>query len=171
MKVFKLFVTAVVMLVMTTGATGQELKFGHLNVQQLISELPEKQAADRELRSEAEELQQQLQVMRQELDQKYSNYMEQRDSMSKLVRSTREKEIQDYDQRIQNFNQMAQQTLSEKEQELLQPIMDKVERAIEAVGDEEGFIYIFDVSSQMILYNSDQSVNVKDKVKAKLEEM
>jgi len=171
MKVFKLFVTVVVLIVMTTGATGQELKFGHLNVQKLISELPEKQAADKELRSEAEQLQQQLQVMRQELDQKYSNYMEQRDSMSKLVRSTREKEIQDYDQRIQNFNQMAQQSLSEKEKELMQPIIDKVERAVQAVGDEEGFIYIFDVSSQMILYNSDQSVNCEDMVKAKLEEM
>ncbi|MGM0376030.1 MAG: OmpH family outer membrane protein, partial [Bacteroidota bacterium] len=69
MKVFKLFVTVVVLLAVTSGATGQELKFGHLNVQQLISELPEKQAADKELRSEAEQLQQQLQVMRQELDQ------------------------------------------------------------------------------------------------------
>ncbi|MFW6043728.1 MAG: OmpH family outer membrane protein, partial [Marinilabiliaceae bacterium] len=85
--------------------------------------------------------------------------------------STREKEIQDYDQRIQNFNQMAQESLSEKEEELLQPIIDEVERAIQAVGDEEGFIYIFDVSSQMILYNSDQSVNCEDMVKAKLEEM
>ena len=171
MKVFKLFVTVVLLTVVTAGASGQELKFGHLNVQKLISELPAKQAADKELRSEAEKLQQQLQVMRQELDQKYSNYMEQRDSMSQLVRSTREKEIQDYDKRIQNFNRMAQQTLSEKEQELLQPVINKVEKAIKAVGEEEGFIYIFDVSSQMILYNSDQSVNVEDMVKAKLEEM
>ncbi|MFW6267768.1 MAG: OmpH family outer membrane protein [Marinilabiliaceae bacterium] len=171
MKVFKLFVAVVALFVVTTGSTAQELKFGHLNVQKVISELPEKQSADKELRSEAEQLQQQLQVMREELDQKYSNYMEQRDTMSKLVRSTREKEIQDYDQRIQNFNQMAQESLSEKEEELLQPIIDKVERAIQAVGDEEGFIYIFDVSSQMILYNSDQSVNCEDMVKAKLEEM
>ncbi|MFW6203088.1 MAG: OmpH family outer membrane protein [Marinilabilia sp.] len=171
MKVFKLFVAVVALFVVTTGSTAQELKFGHLNVQKVISELPEKQSADKELRSEAEQLQQQLQVMREELDQKYSNYMEQRDTMSKLVRSTREKEIQDYDQRIQNFNQMAQESLSEKEEELLQPIIDEVERAIQAVGDEEGFIYIFDVSSQMILYNSDQSVNCEDMVKAKLEEM
>jgi len=171
MKVLKLFVTVVILLVVTTGTMGQELKFGHLNVQKLISELPEKQAADRELQSEAKQLQQQLQVMREELDQKYSNYMEQRDSMSQLVRSTREKEIQDYDNRIQNFNRMAQQSLSEKEQELLQPIIDKVEKAVQAVGEEEGFIYIFDISSQMILYNSEQSVDCEDMVKAKLEEM
>jgi len=168
MKVFKLF--AVVLLVALSAATAsaQDLKFGHINVQKLIAELPAKQAADKELQSEAQKLQSQLQVMSQELDEKYANYMAQRDSMSQLIRSTREKEIQDYDQRIQNFNKLAQQSLSQKEQELLQPIIEKVEKAIQAVGEEEGFIYIFDLSSQVILYNSDQSVDCEDMVKAKL---
>ncbi len=170
MKVIKLF-AVVVLISLTAASSAQELKFGHINVQKLISELPEKQAADRELQSEAQKLQSQLEAMSQELDQKYTNYMEQRDSMSELIRSTREKEIQDYDQRIQNFNQLAQQSLSKKEQELLKPVISKVENAIEAVGEEEGFIYIFDVSSQVILYNSDQSVDCENMVKTKLEEM
>ena len=171
MKVFKLF--AVVLLVALSAATSsaQELKFGHLNVQQLIAELPAKQAADKELQAEAQKLQSQLQVMSKELDEKYSTYMSQRDSLSQLIRSTREKEIQDYDQRIQNFNKLAQQSLSQKEQELLQPIIQKVEKAIKAVGEEQGFVYIFDVSSQVILYNSDQSVDCEEMVKAKLNEM
>jgi outer membrane protein len=97
--------------------------------------------------------------------------MAQRDSLSQLIRSTREKEIQDYDQRIQNFNKLAQQSLSQKEQELLQPIIEKVEKAIQAVGEEQGFIYIFDLSSQVILYNSDQSVDCEELVKAKLATM
>lgn len=169
MKFIKLF-AVVVLISVTAASSAQDLKFGHINVQELISELPEKQAADRELQSEAQKLQSQLQVMSQELDEKYTNYMEQRDSMSQLIRSTREKEIQDYDQRIQNFNQLAQQSLSQKEQELLEPIITKVENAIEAVGEAEGFIYIFDVSSQVILYNSDQSVDCKDMVRARLNE-
>jgi outer membrane protein len=172
MKVFKIFaIVLMVSLATASASVAQELKFGHLNVQQLISELPEKQAADRELQSEAQKLQNQLQVMSQELDEKYKNYMAQRDSLSDLIRSTREKEIQDYDQRIQNFNKLAQQSLSQKEQELLQPIIEKVEKAINAVGEEQGFIYIFDTSSQVILYNSDQSIDCEELVKAKLEEM
>ncbi|MBZ4676412.1 MAG: molecular chaperone Skp [Anaerophaga sp.] len=172
MKVFKVFaIVFMVSLAAASVSVAQELKFGHLNVQQLISELPEKQAADKELQSEAQKLQNQLQVMSQELDEKYKNYMTQRDSLSDLIRSTREKEIQDYDQRIQNFNKLAQQSLSQKEQQLLQPIIEKVEKAINAVGEEQGFIYIFDTSSQVILYNSDQSVDCQDMVKAKLKEM
>ncbi|WP_010423533.1 OmpH family outer membrane protein [Anaerophaga thermohalophila] len=172
MKVFKVFaIVFMVSLAAASVSVAQELKFGHLNVQQLISELPEKQAADKELQSEAQKLQNQLQVMSQELDEKYKNYMTQRDSLSDLIRSTREKEIQDYDQRIQNFNKLAQQSLSQKEQQLLQPIIEKVEKAINAVGEEQDFIYIFDTSSQVILYNSDQSVDCQDMVKAKLKEM
>ncbi len=171
MKVFKLFAVVLLVALSAVTASAQDLKFGHLNVQKLIAELPEKQVADKELQSEAKKLQSQLEVMSQELDEKYSTYMAQRDSMSQLIRSTREKEIQDYDQRIQNFNKLAQQSLGQKEQELLQPIIEKVEKAIQAVGEEEGFIYIFDVSSQVILYNSDQSIDCEDMVKTKLSTM
>jgi outer membrane protein len=116
MKVFKLFAVVLLIALSAASASAQDLKFGHLNVQKLITELPAKQVADKELQSEAKKLQSQLQVMSQELDDKYSTYMAQRDSMSQLIRSTREKEIQDYDQRIQNFNKLAQQSLGQKEQ-------------------------------------------------------
>ena len=46
--------------------------------------------------------------------------------------------------------------------------LDKINKAIEAVGKENGFIYIFDTASQVILYNSDQSTDAEALVKAKL---
>ncbi len=167
MKIFRLLLVAVI-LSTTAGLSAQNLKFGHINVQELITSLPAKQVADKELNSEAQKLQNQLKVMSEELDKKYKDYMLQRDSLSELIRSTREKEIQDYDQRIQNFNRLAQQSLEQKEHELLQPIVEKVQKAIDEVGKEQGFIYIFDTSSQVVLYNSDQSVDCAPLVKAKL---
>ncbi len=167
MKIFKLLLVAVI-LSATAGVSAQNLKFGHINVQEFISALPAKQVADKELQSEAQKLQNQLKVMSEELDNKYKDYMLQRDSLSELIRSTREKEIQDYDQRIQNFNRLAQQSIGQKEQELLQPIVEKVQKAIDEVGKEQGFIYIFDTSSQVVLYNSDQSVDCAPLVEAKL---
>jgi len=172
MKVFKIF--AVILIFLGTGLSNsfaQELKFGHLNVQKLISELPEKINADQELQKEAKKLQDQLEVMSKELDEKYKDYMVRRDSLSDLIRATREKEIQDYDQRIQNFNKLAQQSLSQKEQKLLQPIIEKVQTAINAVGEEQGLIYIFDTASNVVLYHSQQSIDCEDLVKAKLQEM
>ncbi len=148
--------------------TAQELKFGHINIQKLVTELPEKKAADAQLNAEATKLQDQLKVMSEDLDKKYSTYLSQRDSLPDLIRATKEKEIQDLDTRIKQYNQMAQQTLAQKEQQLLQPIMQKVQNAINEVGQEQGLLYIFDISTQVVLYHSDKSIDCEPLVKAKL---
>jgi outer membrane protein len=146
----------------------QDLKFGHVNIQQMVSELPDKVAADKELQAEATKLQEQLQVMQQDLQTKYNDYMSQRDTLPDLIRATKEKEIQDYEQRMQQYSQMAQQSLGQKEQQLLQPIITKVQKAIDEVGQEQGLIYIFDISTQVVVYHSDKSVDCAPLVKAKL---
>ena len=167
MKLIKIFILTVIV-AFAGKVSAQELKFGHINIQKLVTELPEKKAADAQLQAEAAKLQDQLKVMSEDLDKKYTTYLAQRDSLPDLIRATKEKEIQDLDTRIKQYNQMAQQTLAQKEQQLLQPIMQKVQNAITEVGQEQGLIYIFDVSSQVVLYHSDQSIDCEPLVKAKL---
>ncbi|NPA35588.1 MAG: OmpH family outer membrane protein [Chlorobi bacterium] len=167
MKLIKIFILTI-LVTLAGKATAQELKFGHINIQQLVAELPEKQAADAQLHAEAQKLQDQLKVMSEDLDKKYADYLAQRDSLPDLIRATKEKEIQDLDTRIKQYNQMAQQTLAQKEQQLLQPIIQKVQKAITEVGQEQGLIYIFDISSQVVVYHSDKSIDCAPLVKAKL---
>lgn len=156
------------LLLITSAITAQELKFGHINVQELIMELPDKKDADSKLQAEAQILQDRLKVMSEEHEKKYRDYIAQRETMPELIRTTTEKEIQDIEQRLQNYQLMAQQTLQKKEQELYQPILEKVQRAIDAVGQEQGLIYIFDISSQVVLYHSEKSLDCGPLVKAKL---
>lgn len=156
------------LLLITSEITAQELKFGHINVQELIMELPDKKDADTKLQAEAQILQDRLKVMSEEHEKKYRDYIAQRETMPELIRTTMEKEIQDIEQRLQNYQLMAQQTLQKKEQELYQPILEKVQRAIDAVGQEQGLIYIFDISSQVVLYHSEKSLDCGPLVKAKL---
>ena len=156
------------LLLITSAITAQELKFGHVNVQELIMELPDKKDADTKLQAVAQILQDRLKVMSEEHEKKYRDYIAQRETMPELIRTTTEKEIQDIEQRLQNYQLMAQQTLQKKEQELYQPILEKVQRAIDAVGQEQGLIYIFDISSQVVLYHSEKSLDCGPLVKAKL---
>ncbi|MGV8827993.1 MAG: OmpH family outer membrane protein [Breznakibacter sp.] len=167
MKLIKLLVLSAAMFV-GVAANGQELKFGHIDVQKLISEIPEKIAAEKTLQDEAKKLEDQLKVMGSDLEKKYTEYMSQRDSLPDLIRATKEKEIQDADQRIKNYQGMAQQSIGQKEQQLLQPIIEKVQKAIDAVGAENGLIYIFDISSQVVLYHSEKSIDAAPLVKAKM---
>lgn len=148
--------------------SAQDLKFGHINMQELIMELPDKQVADQKLQAEAKTLQDRMKMMSEEHEKKFRDYIAERETMPELIRTTTEKEIQEIEQRLQNYQTMAQQSLSKKEQELYQPILEKVQQAVDAVGQEQGFIYIFDLSSQVVLYHSDKSVDCAPFVKTKL---
>ena len=165
------YTLVVILFLVSFSAFSQDLKFGHIDVQQFIAELPEKIEADKSLQKEATNLTNNLKVMQEDLEKKYTEYMAQRDTLSELIRATKEKEIQDYDQRIRNFSQLAQQNLQQKEQQLLQPIIERVQKAIDAVGAEQGLIYIFDVSSKVVVYHSDKSVDCAPLIKAKLATM
>ncbi len=150
------------------AASAQDFKFAHIDSQKLISELPERMAANETLQAEATKLEEQLRVMQADLETKYNEYLNDRETMPELIRATKEKEIQDANQRMQSYQQLAQQQLSQKEQQLIMPIIEKYQKAVEEVGAENGYIYIFDVSSQVILYHSDQSTDVSELVKAKM---
>lgn len=168
MRLLRYVIVAIVVLCSANTVVAQELKFGHINIQEMIMQLPDKIEADKTLKKEAESLQNNLKVMTEDLDKKYNDYMASRDTLPDLIRATKEKEIQDYDQRIKNFNQLASQNLQQREQELLQPIIEKVQKAIDLVGVENGLIYIFDISSRVVLYHSDKSIDCAPLVKTKL---
>ena len=46
--------------------------------------------------------------------------------------------------------------------------MDKYQKALDEVGKENKFIYIFDTTSQVILYTSEQSTDAAPLVKVKM---
>ncbi|MCW3806515.1 OmpH family outer membrane protein [Plebeiibacterium marinum] len=167
MKSIKLLLVVAAIL-LSSSAFAQDLKFGHVNIQKLVAELPAKLEADKTLQAEAQKLEQNLKVMNEELEAKYTDYMEKRDSLPELIRATKEKEIQEINNRLQQFQVMAQQDLQKKEGQLLQPIVEAVQKAIDEVGAENGFIYIFDVSSRVVVYHSEKSTDVEELVKAKL---
>ena len=68
---------------------------------------------------------------------------------------------------IAKYQQEIQTNLSTKSEELLKPIRDKINKAIEDVANEGGYTYIFDMSIGVLLY-ADESTDVSAQVKTKL---
>ena len=152
----------------TTSFAQKNAKFGHINSQELVLLMPEKQTATTALQEHTAQLENQLIEMNKEIEDKYALFMQQRDTYSDLIRQTKEKEIVDLQERLQNFQQTAQQDIQQKEAELWQPVIDKANNAIQEVGKENGFTYIFDVSAGVVLYFSPESIDVLPLVKTKL---
>ncbi len=168
-NLLKIFTVAA--LLMTAGfVNGQEAKFGHIDLQALIQVMPERATAEAEYAKQAKELEDQMGTMQSELEAKYKEYVAKRDSLSEIVRVAKETDIQDLQQRIQNFSQVAQQQLSQKQNEMLKPIFEKAQKAVGDVAKEKGLIYVFDVSGELgtVLYRSNESVDVLPLAKTKL---
>jgi outer membrane protein len=129
--------------------------------------MPEKETASKAVEEYAKTLETQLQALNAELEQKYADYTANSETYSPSIKQMKEEELGNLQQRIQAFQTRAQQDLQNKEQELLTPIYEKIQNAIKAVGEEKGFIYIFDVST--LLYYSAESIDCTEDVKLKLQ--
>ena len=97
---------------------------------------------------------------------KYSDFIAQQDSLTENIKVRRMQEVQDMQQRMDNFVQVAQQDVAKQQQDLLTPIQQKIQDAIKAVGAEKGYTYIID--PQVLLYQGSNAIDATQFVKAKL---
>ena len=142
-------------------------KFGYIDSQELLLLMPERKTAEEEVQTLAKSLESQLQAMTAEYQQSVQEYQANEATYTDLVKQDKVTEITGLEQRIQSFQQNAQQALQSKEQELLEPILQKARQAIEDVASEGDYTYIFDKSVGSILYVK-ESENILEKVKKKL---
>jgi len=142
-------------------------KFGHLDSQELLLLMPERKTAENSIADFAKTLEAQLSAMSAEYQQGLQEYQQNEASYNDLVKKDKEAEILGLQQRIQTFQQDAQQSLAAKEQELLEPILSKARKAIEEVAKEGKYTYIFDKTGGTILY-ANESEDVLPLVKKKL---
>ena len=143
----------------------QNVKFAHINSDDLIRALPDYDSAMAKLQRTQTELQNTLELMQVELNNKYES------TLTDLVRQSKQQEIQDLQRRIQNFTTQAQTTLQDEQVKLTQPIFDKIDKAIKDVGKEGGFIYVFDVAQskgQVLYFDPAKSTDILPQVKTKL---
>lgn len=166
---FKVLIAALIIALPSLSFAQKALKFGHLNSQDIFQAMPERDSADVKLQKFQKELQDTYEGIQVELNTKYQKFIQEEKTLTDLVKKTRQEEIQSYQERLKQFGDNAQQEIQKKQAELMQPISEKVKKAISDVGKENGFIYIFEMApGTSILYNSPESVDITSLVKGKL---
>jgi outer membrane protein len=150
------------------GVSAQNLKFAHIDSQELLEIFPGRDSAENVLQKEFVEMQSVLEQMQVEFNRKYQDYLEKQETMGSIAKKAREEELQDLQARVQSFQGTAQESLQRKEAELFKPIMDKAKAMIEEAGKEGGYLYVFDTSGGQVLYFSDKSIDLMPVLKKKL---
>lgn len=130
------------MLVLPMIASAQ--KFGHINTQELFTQMPEVAKVKLKMDTINSQYENQLASMNEEIQKKYQDYQANEATMADAVKQIRQQELQEMQQRIQLFYQTAEQDIQKKQQELLLPVHERMSKAIKAVGEREGYTYIFD---------------------------
>lgn len=145
----KIFMIAAMALV-CAAASAQDLKFAHVNFGELVQLMPEMDAAREQSDSAAQEAQETYQTMVDEFQSKYQVYEQKQASWTPAIRESKEKELTDIQNRIQEFQQSIQQELQQLQNQLMAPIYEKAQNAVNAIAKAKGVVYVFDL--QQVLY-------------------
>lgn len=168
-KIFR--VSILLLFVGFAAANAQELvkyKFGHINSQELLSQMPEFEEALNAMEKMKTDGNERLKSMQTEMQNQVAAYQQAAATMTTEQRAAKETELGEMSQKIQAYYQQTQQTMQQKETELTQPIIEKARKAVEAVGKENGFTYIFDTAKGDLVYFGVSSEDIMPLVRKKL---
>ena len=145
-----------------------QLKIGHINVAEIVTAMPESDSAQILLENDTKELETMFEKMQVEYNNLLNTYQENLESYSQLIRQTKESELMEMQNKIQAFQQNASQQLQQRNFELMQPIYEKVQIAIDKIAAQEGFTYILDISKGSVVFTASNSQNINSLVLGEL---
>jgi outer membrane protein len=159
---------AVLIISISPTYSQSELKIGHTNVLEILEALPETDSAELLIEKDTKDLELMLEEMQVEYNKLISEYQENLSTYSEVIRSTKESDIVEMQNRIQTFQQNASQQLQQRGTELMQPIYDKIQQAINKIGEIEGYAYVLDTSKGGLVYTGETSNDIGELLKQEL---
>ena len=144
-------------------------KFGHIKTQEILTVMPEYTKAQTDIQTLQKQYDDDMKRVADELQKKFAAYQQEQANLPKNIQERRQKELQELNDRGMQMQQDAQQELQQSWMQMLEPIAKKIDDAIKAVGQEGGYVYIFDLNATQIPFvNETLSTDVTGAVKAKL---
>jgi outer membrane protein len=147
-----LLVAGLVLLASATAVQGQStFKVGYINSAVLLEEAPGAREASEQFDRDLQGFYSEIETMSQELQQLIEQYDRQQMMLSAAAKSQREEEIRVRQQAYQTRVEQLEEQAGLRQQELVQPITERVNEVIEQIRAEESYSFIFDVAAGSII--------------------
>ena len=150
--------TLAVVFVMGATSLFAQQKFGRINTQEIIVGMPETKEMQTNMEAYAKDLQDNLESMTVEYNQKLQEFQKNFNTLSESVRQLKENDLNALIQRRNEFEQAAQQDFQKRQNELLAPIIEKAKNAIDKVAAAGGYLAVFDTSTGSLAYFDEASL-------------
>lgn len=144
------------------------LKIGHVNIQEIVQKHPSTDSIRKVLETETKEMENLYNEMLTEHETKLGVFEKEKAGYTDFVRNSKEKELIEMAQKIQEYNQTAQQQLQKRNMELLKPVYDQINSLISDISVKNSFTYILDLGSGAVAYVAPTSENITSLVLEKL---
>ena len=165
-KVLGLTLLAVAMLGISTASAQ---KFARINLQEIVVAMPEFEQAQKNLEAFGKDLQEQMEQIQVEFNNKLADFQKNQATMAASIKQMKQQELEQLQQRSAEFQQIAQQDLAKKEQELLEPVQAKAQEAVNKIAKANGYIAVFNTSVPSLTYFDEaQLVDIAALVKKEL---
>ncbi len=136
-----------------------DLKIGYVHSTKIFAEHSEAIEAQKKIEAEQQQVQQQYQLKQEDFQKKVKQFENQSLMLSDAKKAEIQKELQDLQVEIYNFEQEnfgQGGALETRWQDMMKPVVDKVQVAIDKIGTEQGYDIIFDTKSGLLLYANDE---------------
>jgi outer membrane protein len=157
-------------LLVVSVASAQTPKIGYTNAEYILSLLPEALQIEADLKAYETQLQNQLQAKYKELQAKVTAYQSSEATYNDVVKQDKQREITAMQESLQKFQEVAENSLVNKRNQLLQPAVEKIGKAIQAIAEENGYTHVFSAGApgfDVLLY-ADEQFDVSNLILKKL---
>jgi outer membrane protein len=161
MKHLKTLLLATALCIVTVSFAQAQSKIAHINTQELIAAMPEAKAAQTEIETLGKTYQTDIQASITEYQNTVKQYEAEAATKTDEENQKRGLELQEKQQRIQQFRSDAQQDIAKKEAELFKPIQEKAMAAINTVAKQKGYQYVMDRATLIVAEGDDILADVK----------
>ena len=152
----------------TLSAQNPQVAVAYVNTTDLLSAFPAKEEATQKLVALSENYKKELELMQNEYNKKYSDYITYQGSLAENIKLRRMQELTELENKMQQFMQLAQKDIEQQEKAMLEPLKKQISDAIRQVGVEHNFTVIYDLANPGIAFVNPVAVDANPLVKTKL---
>lgn len=147
-----------------------QARIGIVNSQQLFDLMPEKAAAEAQLKTLSDKYHAEYMLLQREFDKKYADYqtIAADVTMPDAIKERRVQELQESDKKMREFERRAADDIAAQRAALTQPIADRVQAAIRQAGEQGGLDVVFDTAVTPVAYTGPATIDLMPVVKTLL---
>lgn len=148
-----------------------QLEIGYVDSDAIMEQLPDAQDAQKKIDAVIAEWQEELDKMQQKWENKYDQYQKRKLIMSDQKRVEVEQELVDLENQISQFRQEkfgVNGELFDKQEEIMEPVNNKIFNAIQEVAKERKLDFVFDRSGDILFLYAKEEYDITSLVLEKL---